>query len=208
MRDSAASLQAFSSREVRRTLAPAEAKPEAIIRPIPLDPPVISTFFPATENRFDIGMVVCSSSTWVNDTCCFYRLVIFGLHTLSLAQFLQADTVCFIRAMIFHVQNLRGKSRQQDRRLSSRLSPHLPFSQCDDTLSCISNSIIHHITSHHITILYYNTIMVTAKVIAAAVPDEDSDVEIEGALCCGVVLCCTLACGTCGVISVGALRVV
>ena len=47
----AASLQASSDREVSKTLAPAATKLLAIIRPIPLDPPVINTFFPFTENN-------------------------------------------------------------------------------------------------------------------------------------------------------------
>ena len=48
---SAASLQAFSDRDVNNTFAPAATKFFAIINPIPRDPPVINTFFPETENR-------------------------------------------------------------------------------------------------------------------------------------------------------------
>ena len=49
--DSAAFLQADSSLDVIKTFAPAEAKPEAIIKPIPRLEPVIRTFFPVTEKR-------------------------------------------------------------------------------------------------------------------------------------------------------------
>src|ERR1051325_5112038 len=34
------------------TVAPASTKPRAIISPIPREPPVTSTVFPSTENRF------------------------------------------------------------------------------------------------------------------------------------------------------------
>ena len=45
-------LSAF--RELMYTRAPWARKPAAIISPIPRDPPVTSTVFPATENKFFI----------------------------------------------------------------------------------------------------------------------------------------------------------
>ena len=53
----AASWHASSERLVRTTLAPAWAKPWAIMYPIPREPPVTRTFFPATENRVE-GLVM------------------------------------------------------------------------------------------------------------------------------------------------------
>jgi hypothetical protein len=38
-------------------LAPASAKPLAIMKPIPREPPVIKTFFSATENREEAMMI-------------------------------------------------------------------------------------------------------------------------------------------------------
>jgi hypothetical protein len=76
----AASAQAFSSRLVRITFAPACTKPFAIMKPTPREPPVTNTFLFATEKR---EAAACEVMTAIYFCMKLERRVFNILHSIS-----------------------------------------------------------------------------------------------------------------------------